>query len=328
MSDGVREISRARAERNASRRVAVPAALFRDGRDPPFVLFNTLGGRALPTAARTVYLSRGDIDALHDFLRAQLGKMAHDERVPAADLSWAIVRLLELEIIGLLTDHRDAEPSSDLEVLAEHVATFAGRGPEARMALLPPWPSVHTPVAHAVDTALYATALAASHGAEDIAIADLVVGGLLADIGKVHLPRQMLERSGPLHREEWETMHRHPEQSVQVMERLGIGSANARAAARSHHERLDGSGYPDGLAGDEIPIAARCLAIADAFSALVVRRPGRRTMTTFEALQAMSAPAGQFEPGLLRTLVAVIAETGAAAGGFSAPADGALHRVA
>jgi diguanylate cyclase (GGDEF)-like protein/putative nucleotidyltransferase with HDIG domain len=118
------------------------------------------------------------------------------------------------------------------------------------------------------------------------------LGGWLHDIGKVAIPDRILVKPGPLDAAEWTVMRSHAEIGEQIIRRIGAVSS-AAGAVRHHHERLDGSGYPDGLSGDAIPIEARVVAVSDAYSAITSDRvyaPGR-AMT--EALGELRRSAGQ-----------------------------------
>ena len=157
-------------------------------------------------------------------------------------------------------------------------------------------------------TALYAAALAAARGAHDVdGLFAIVMGGLFADIAKLELPTEMLMRQGPLTADEWRQVHQHPERSVQIMRWAGVVTASALRGALSHHERWDGDGYPDRLRGEEIPFEARCVAIADAYSAMTVDRAFQARADRFDALMEMAGkPRGQFDPALLRSFISML----------------------
>src|ERR1700741_368993 len=99
--------------------------------------------------------------------------------------------------------------------------------------------------------------------------------GLLHDLGKIGVPEHILRKQGPLTDEEWTVMRRHPLTGAQIVAPLEF-FADAALIVRHHHERHDGSGYPDGLKGDDIPVGARIVAIADVYDALTSERPYRR----------------------------------------------------
>lgn len=142
--------------------------------------------------------------------------------------------------------------------------------------------------------------LAERAGLDSFAAADVGWGAMVHDIGKLRVPDQVLLKPDPLSREEWAVVRLHPIWSEQA---LGDGAhlAVARQVARSHHENWDGSGYPDGLYGDRIPLAARIVRITDAFDAMTNRRPYQAPVSIEAALEELQATAGHdFDPELVR----------------------------
>jgi diguanylate cyclase (GGDEF)-like protein len=130
----------------------------------------------------------------------------------------------------------------------------------------------------------------------------------LHDVGKLAIPEEILHKPGPLEPEEWVFVRRHP----LIGERI-IGAAPALAAAaklvRSTHERLDGSGYPDGLAGDQIPLGARIIAVCDAFTAMTSPRPHAAQRTIGEAIAELRQCAStQFDPAVVDVLSELVVE--------------------
>ncbi|CAA9495138.1 MAG: diguanylate cyclase/phosphodiesterase (GGDEF & EAL domains) with PAS/PAC sensor(s), partial [uncultured Solirubrobacteraceae bacterium] len=130
---------------------------------------------------------------------------------------------------------------------------------------------------------------------------------LLHDIGKVGIPDSVLHKPGPLDELEWELMRQHSALGGRIL--AGIASlAHLSAAVRAEHERWDGLGYPDGLSGTAIPIAARIILAADAYHAMTSDRPYRSAMPPAAALDELRACAGtQFDPAVVDALVAVVA---------------------
>jgi diguanylate cyclase (GGDEF)-like protein/putative nucleotidyltransferase with HDIG domain len=129
------------------------------------------------------------------------------------------------------------------------------------------------------------------------------IGGWLHDIGKVAIPDRILAKRGPLDEAEWVVMRAHAEIGEQIIRRIGAVSA-AAGAVRHHHERVDGSGYPDGLRGDGIPIEARVVAVSDAFSAITSDRVYARGRATEEALRELRLSSGaHHDPAVVEALV-------------------------
>ena len=134
------------------------------------------------------------------------------------------------------------------------------------------------------------------------------IGALLHDIGKIGIPERILHKQGPLDDEEWKVMKEHPVISEYILSGVDL-SPIVLQVARSSHERMDGKGYPDGLAGDEIPLPARIVLVADAFDALTSDRPYRRGRHTLEAIEELEANAGtQFCPLVVEALRRVYRE--------------------
>jgi ribonuclease P protein subunit RPR2 len=122
-------------------------------------------------------------------------------------------------------------------------------------------------------------------------------GFLLHDIGKIAIPDQILQKSGPLTRGERRRMQTHTVIGEQMLTGVAILNGAGLQVVRSHHERWDGKGYPDGIAGSELPVGARVFAVADALDAMTSDRPYRRAQRWSAAHEEIVAQAGkQFDP--------------------------------
>src|SRR5262249_13758763 len=134
----------------------------------------------------------------------------------------------------------------------------------------------------------------------------LQLAATLHDIGKIGVPEVILNKPSRLSKEEYAVVCTHPVIGVRILQPV-IRSQAVLAAIRGHHERLDGSGYPDGLTGSQIPLLARLLTVADCFDALTSARAYRPALPTRAALDVLHEGAGkQFEPEFVRALVEVI----------------------
>ena len=132
------------------------------------------------------------------------------------------------------------------------------------------------------------------------------LAGWLHDLGKIAIPDAILTKPGPLDEAEWAVMRTHAEIGESILRRIA-GLADAAPAVRHHHERFDGSGYPDGLAGDEIPIEASIVACADTYSAITVDRVYRTARTPHEAIAELRACAGsQLDPTVVDAAISVL----------------------
>ncbi len=164
--------------------------------------------------------------------------------------------------------------------------------------------------AHTERDVLYAVALGKRLGLSEESLRYLRFGAFLHDIGKVEIPIEVLTKRGPLTHDEWEIMKQHVEIGVNIVKAIP-SLAPCIPIIRHHHERYDGTGYPDGLRGTEIPLEARILTIADSFDAMTTSRPYQRKRTMEEAFTELRFCAGrQFDPDLVEPFIEVVREIG------------------
>jgi HD-GYP domain-containing protein (c-di-GMP phosphodiesterase class II) len=130
---------------------------------------------------------------------------------------------------------------------------------------------------------------------------------LLHDVGKISVPDEVINKEGPLDDAEWEVMRQHTIEGERMLKRIGGVLAEVGRIVRASHEDFDGSGYPDGLAGEEIPIEARIVTCSDAFSAMTTTRSYRKAMGTEAAIEELRRCAGtQFDPEVVAVLVDLV----------------------
>ncbi len=152
---------------------------------------------------------------------------------------------------------------------------------------------------HAERVAAYGLALAEAYGMRLGDEPEIEFGFLLHDAGKVAVPDAILFKPGPLTAAERLVMQQHPVTGSEIVREIEFLGA-ARDVIRSHHERWDGGGYPDGLAGRDIPTSARVFAVADTLDALTTRRPYREPSSIAAAREIIEAGSGtHFDPGVI-----------------------------
>jgi HD-GYP domain-containing protein (c-di-GMP phosphodiesterase class II) len=138
---------------------------------------------------------------------------------------------------------------------------------------------------------------------------ELEIAALLHDVGKIAIPKEILNKPARLTDEEFELMKTHTVEGQALLDRIGGRLARVGAIVRSCHERWDGRGYPDGMIGEEIPLAARIVFACDAYSAMTTDRPYRKSMGQAAAIEELQANAGsQFEPRVVQALIKVVNE--------------------
>jgi diguanylate cyclase (GGDEF)-like protein/putative nucleotidyltransferase with HDIG domain len=156
---------------------------------------------------------------------------------------------------------------------------------------------------HSETVGRYAEQLARSLGWAPARVARVRAAGILHDIGKLGISDAILHKPGKLDAAEWAEMERHPELGARILEHANLRDIAGWVLA--HHERIDGAGYPRGIAGDEIPVEARILAVADAYEAMTADRPYRRALPPAVARGELEAGAGtQFDADVVRAFLA------------------------
>lgn len=141
-------------------------------------------------------------------------------------------------------------------------------------------------------------------------IENLQIAALLHDIGRIHIPGQVLNKPGPLTAQEWEQVRAHPGFSADVVKKLKP-LAPSLPIILHHQERYDGQGYPDGLKGEEIPMGARILGVVDAYIAMISPRPYRAALSQEQAVNQLRQGAGsQFDPYIVEEFLTLIQEEG------------------
>jgi HD-GYP domain-containing protein (c-di-GMP phosphodiesterase class II) len=158
---------------------------------------------------------------------------------------------------------------------------------------------------HSERVAVIALEIGREMGLHPGLLESLEVGARLHDVGKVSVPDTVLRKEGGLSPEEWAVMREHPAMGAKAL--APIASLLGREAveiARHHHERWDGEGYPEGLRGEEIPLLARIVAVADAYEAMTSDRPYRRALSPEEAARRIREGAGaQFDPEVVEAFL-------------------------
>jgi HD-GYP domain-containing protein (c-di-GMP phosphodiesterase class II) len=165
---------------------------------------------------------------------------------------------------------------------------------------------------HLDRTQRYGLALAARVDPELALRPEVAYGFFLHDIGKVGIPESVLCKPGPLTEDEWVVMRTHPAIGAQIVEPIRF-LGGAVEIVQTHHERWDGGGYPAGLAGEQIPLAARVFAIADSFDAMTSDRPYRAALSLEAALDEIRVGAGtQFDPDVVAVFLGMVGDGGIA----------------
>jgi HD-GYP domain-containing protein (c-di-GMP phosphodiesterase class II) len=155
---------------------------------------------------------------------------------------------------------------------------------------------------------LYSEAIALKLGLSRETAEEIGYSSMMHDVGKLHVPDAILKKPGPLSSEEWLSMAKHPENGVTILREQPF-YAVARDISASHHEKWDGSGYPRGVAGDEIPLPARITTVSDVFDALTTERSYKKAWTEERAIEELVEQRGKaFDPDVVDAFVALCEE--------------------
>jgi HD-GYP domain-containing protein (c-di-GMP phosphodiesterase class II) len=137
------------------------------------------------------------------------------------------------------------------------------------------------------------------------------LGALLHDIGKIHIPDAIINKAGPLDDSEWAIMKTHTIAGQRMLDQVGGLLTTVGVVVRASHERFDGGGYPDGLAGEAIPLAARIVAACDSFNAMTTTRSYRKALPVSHAVEELRRCSGtQFDPAVVDALLTVVDDPG------------------
>jgi putative nucleotidyltransferase with HDIG domain len=159
---------------------------------------------------------------------------------------------------------------------------------------------------HSRDVVSLAVAVADHLGHDPGAKRRVELAALLHDVGKIRVPNEIINKAGPLDDDEWAVMKQHTVEGQRMLERVGGLLATVGDIVRSCHERWDGDGYPDGLAGDAIPVEGRIVCACDAFNAMTTDRAYRKALTLEDAKAELVRCAGtHFDPAVVDALLAV-----------------------
>jgi putative nucleotidyltransferase with HDIG domain len=241
-------------------------------------------------------LATGGHDQIADASRAALSERGDGFDISAA-LGSAVIDRPDC-------DPADALRTADRRMYAEKNGRRASAGGQSTAVLLKVMVERSPDLgAHVDGVAALAEQTALALGMSDEHRTAVRQAAALHDIGKAAVPDAVLEKPGPLDEDEWAFMRRHTIIGERIMQAAPALSA-AASLVRSSHERFDGTGYPDRLTGDEIPLGARIIAVCDAYDAMVSGRPYRAALSQVDALAELRRCAGtQFDPEVVSAFV-------------------------
>lgn len=160
---------------------------------------------------------------------------------------------------------------------------------------------------HSIGSSVWAVVFGRHLGFDKETLNAVGLGGMLLDIGKTRIPVELLRKAGPLNEDEMLTMYKHVEYGLEILKESGNTDARIEIMLSTHHERFDGTGYPNGLKETHIPVLGRVAGIVDCYDAMVSKRPYAETQSTFDAMRQLQAMAkGKFQKEMVDQFVQAV----------------------
>jgi HD-GYP domain-containing protein (c-di-GMP phosphodiesterase class II) len=229
-----------------------------------------------------------------------------EQEVPQARAAVAQAGDLLDKLVADIKSGRSFEVERVEEIVTDMVESIV-RNPDALMWVARLREQDSTTYGHGLQVSVYLTSFGRHLGFPKAQLGMLAQIGLLLDIGKIRVPREVLDKEGKLDDAEFGLAKAHVDHSIEILKDTPNFDPQVLEAIAQHHERLNGSGYPKGLEGDEISIYGRMAGIADCFSALIKRRPYADAMSSYEALRTLTGWGGElFQEALVQQFVSSV----------------------
>jgi HD-GYP domain-containing protein (c-di-GMP phosphodiesterase class II) len=259
---------------------------------------------------RTLYVLNSERGQYVAHLEKSMLQTVVDDSIPLDARADALYDLSASVISDLAANPMSKRNLSRSRDVVDGIATFIGFSSGALRSLFSCERSEAYAITHGIDTCIYGIGLGVASGIRDRdELRALGVGCLLHDVGKHLIPERIVNKPAHLSSAEWAILRRHPELGVQICRNSQEIDERSLVPIQQHHERLDGSGYPRGLSGDQIHLFSRITAAADVFDALTSDRPYADAEPTFPALKRMKDEMdGKLDTDAFRQLVLMLKE--------------------
>jgi HD-GYP domain-containing protein (c-di-GMP phosphodiesterase class II) len=260
------------------------AVLYR-ARDLPFTRDHR--ARLMRGGVREVWVSFADAAAWNAYVERHLIARVSDGEVPAEDRARVLLESARSVMQEVLDNPTEPGALARVSNVSDAIVSMTRRREQLAACIRLLGHDYYT-YSHSVHVAVYSAGLARCAGIEgEEENAAIARGALIHDCGKLNLPPAILSKSGPLARDEWKLMLRHPEDGVELLDEVGTWDDVAHDMTLGHHERNDGSGYPRGVNARHISIHSRIAAIADTYDAMTSERSYQGALAGVDALKIM-----------------------------------------
>lgn len=234
------------------------------------------------------------------------------ERLPEAASDALLLSADLFDSLADMAENRHPLPLGSIALTCKAIAAAAEQG-QTEILLKSLVGHNNVIFVHSLRVAMYLALFGRATGVSGGSLMALIMAGLLHDLGKINIPHQTLNKNGAISFEDRKRMQGHVVSTIDILERAAGVPHSVVAAVSQHHERMDGTGYPQSLTGDAISTFARQLAIADVFCAMTDLRPYRAAKTGDDALAEMEAMKGAFDPALFKLFKRLVTEESALA---------------
>ncbi len=283
-----------------------PPVLYR-GRSLPFT--DEVRARLLEGRVSTLYIPSGQEEIYNRYVERNLADLIMDKSILPGERTQILYGSAQNAVREMMSKPEAGDVLPRSKNLVEHVIKFMNDLEGSFTHFLDTASFDYYTYTHSVNVCVYSVTLAQKAGFEDLSfLSEFGTGALLHDIGKGRVGPEIIHCETVLTDEQWAIMKMHPVWGHEILKEQGVDSEVALRVTRHHHEKMGGGGYPDGLAGDDIPPYVRVSTICDIFDALTTRRSYRSALQSFPALKLMREQmSDDLDPELFRIFVELMA---------------------
>lgn len=264
----------------------------------------------LDNLVKKLYVPADSQERYQKYIEANIDQIVRDREIPERAKAGIVYDSTKLLIKDVLTSPNLGENVRRSQTMVEASVVYIVSSQEAFHNLLKVMSFDYYTYTHSVNVCTFAVAFARHLGYNDEEMLNhLGVGALLHDVGKTRIPDRILNKKSRLNPREMELIRRHPRYGFDILQETNLVHSDCYYPVIQHHERMDGSGYPEALTGDKIHIFGKITAIADTFDAMTTERVYQSAVDTFPALKTMFSLPDQYERDLLEQFAFLMGPT-------------------